>query len=142
MSEATNGSEVKVHYTGKLKDGTEFDSSRDSDPLEFTLGEGQVIPGFEEAVQGMNVGESKTFEIAPEEAYGERRDDLVQTVGRDQLPDDLELKEGMRLQSSAPGQPPMILLVSGIEGDQVTLDANHPLAGETLVFDVELVEVG
>jgi FKBP-type peptidyl-prolyl cis-trans isomerase 2 len=139
---AKSGDTVKVHYIGKRTDGTVFDSSRDRDePLGFTIGAGQVIPGFEEAVAGMEVGEVRKVRIEPDEAYGERRDELLMEVSREQVPDEVELEAGTRLQLQRDGQA-IPVTVTEIGEEAITLDANHPLAGEELNFEIELVEVG
>ncbi|HZI19188.1 MAG TPA: peptidylprolyl isomerase [Pyrinomonadaceae bacterium] len=140
MSEsAKDGDRVRVHYTGRLEDGNEFDSSRDGQPLEFTVGGGEVIPGFDEAVRGMQVGETKTFEIEPGDAYGERREQLVQTVEREKMNLDFEPHEGMTLAMQLPDGNQIPVSIARVTDTEVTLDANHPLAGERLIFDVELV---
>lgn len=141
MAEAKSGDTVKVHYTGTLDDGSVFDSSKGRDPLEFTVGAGQVIPGFDEAVSGMNPGESKKVKIEADSAYGQRNEELVQKVERSALPDDMELEVGVRLQAAQPDGRTMILTVVELTDDSVTLDANHPLAGEALSFEIELVEI-
>lgn len=141
MSKAKKGDTVKVHYTGKLKDGSVFDSSDGRDPLQFTLGAGQMIPGFDSGVEGMELDEDKTIEIPADEAYGQRREELVTTISRDQVPQELELKEGLVLQMSPPDAPPMLLTVAELTDDTVTLDANHQLAGQDLIFDVKVVEI-
>lgn len=140
MTQATAGNTVRVHYTGRLNDGTVFDSSEGRDPLEFTLGAGQVIPGFDEAVTGMAVGDSTTVTIEPENAYGERRDEMVQEVSRSDIPSDIELALGMQLQASGPAGD-VIVTVIELSDESVKLDANHPLAGKALTFDLELVEI-
>mgnify|MGYP001389210587 CR=1 FL=1 len=142
MSQAKSGDTVKIHYTGTLDDGTQFDSSAGRDPLEFQLGGGQVIPGFDSAVTGMAVGESKNVRIEPDEAYGPRHEQLVQQVPRSALPDDLEPQVGMGLQSQSPEGQVMMLTVTEVEDDNITVDANHPLAGQVLNFDIELVSIG
>lgn len=142
MSQAKSGDTVKIHYTGTLDDGTQFDSSAGREPLEFELGGGQVIPGFDSAVDGMSVGESKSVRIEPDQAYGERHDQLVQEVPRSALPDDLEPQVGMGLQSQSPDGQVMMLTVTEVGDDNITVDANHPLAGQALNFDIELVEIG
>ncbi|HML23712.1 MAG TPA: peptidylprolyl isomerase [Aggregatilinea sp.] len=141
MAEAKSNDTVRVHYTGRLEDGTVFDSSLQREPLEFTLGEGQVIPGFEEGVMGMNPGESKTIEIDAERAYGPYRDDMLLSVDRSQFPDNIEPSVGQRLQLRQPDGQTMLVTVSEVGDAQVTLDANHPLAGKNLIFDVQLVEI-
>ncbi len=141
MTQAKSGDTVRIHYTGTLDDGTQFDSSAGRDPLEFALGGGQVIPGFDNAVDGMTVGDSKTVTIPPEEAYGERHEQLVQQVSRDALPDEIEPAVGMQLQSQSPEGQVMMLVVTEVGDESITVDANHPLAGQALTFDIELVEI-
>ena len=140
MAIAKLGNKVKVHYKGTLEDGTVFDSSEGRDPLEFTVGEHAVISGFEDAVEGMAVGTKASVSIAPEHAYGEYTSEMVATIERSQLPTDLEPAPGMVLQSDTP-QGPMKFMITVVEGDKVTIDGNHPLAGKTLNFEIELVEV-
>ncbi len=140
MAKAQEGNKVKIHYTGKYEDGTVFDSSREREPLEFTIGDGSTIAGFEESASGMAVGETKSVTLAPEKAFGEHEEGMVQTVERSQLPDDLELEVGIGLEVTSPeGQTYMVRIVK-LDDESVTLDGNHPLAGETLNFDIELVE--
>lgn len=141
MAVAKNGDSVKIHYTGKLDDGTVFDSSAGREPLEFTIGEGQVIPGFEQMVIGMAQGESKTSTIAKDEAYGERRDDMVFKVERTQLPPDLNPEVGQELYMQQQGGYALPVLVVDTDESSVTIDANHPLAGQDLTFDVQLVSI-
>ncbi|HET7320914.1 MAG TPA: peptidylprolyl isomerase [Longimicrobiaceae bacterium] len=141
MAEAKAGDTVRIHYTGTLDDGTVFDSSREREPLEFTLGEGRVIAGFDDAVTGMEPGESKSVHIPADQAYGPRRDELTMTVDRSEFPPQITPETGMQLQMQAPNGPPMVVTVTDIEDDKVTLDANHPLAGKDLNFDLELVEI-
>ena len=140
MAEARQGDTVRVHYTGKLDDGSVFDSSRGRDPLEFTLGSGQVIPGFEKAISGMEPGDEKEITIAAGDAYGDRRDDLLLAVGHDQFPDEIDPEPGQQLQMSREGQN-FLVTVSEVRDDGVVLDANHPLAGKDLTFALELVEI-
>lgn len=142
MSTAKQGDTVQVHYTGKLDDGTVFDSSEGREPLSFTLGEGQVIPGFETAALGMEVGETKEARVEVDEAYGERRDDLLLEVPREQLPDGLEVDVGTPLQLQQPDGRAVPVTVSALDDEQVTLDANHPLAGQPLTFELTLVDIG
>ncbi|MEO1202658.1 MAG: peptidylprolyl isomerase [Pseudomonadota bacterium] len=142
MSQAKAGDTVKIHYTGKLTDGTQFDSSEGRDPLEFALGSGQVIPGFDQAVDGMEVGESKSVTIAPEDAYGERHEQLVQDVPKSALPEDMQAEVGMQLQSQSPDGQVFQLVVTAIGDETITVDGNHPLAGHELNFDIELVAIG
>ncbi len=141
MSKAKNGDMVKVHYEGKLDDGSVFDSSRDHDPLQFEMGKGQVIPGFEEAIVGMTEGDSKTVKIPSEKAYGPVREEMVQTIDRSQIPPDIELEVGQQLRVTGPQGEPAIVKVVDLSDCSVTLDGNHPLAGKELTFNIELVEV-
>lgn len=141
MTQAKSGDTVRIHYTGTLDDGTQFDSSAGRDPLEFALGGGQVIPGFDSAVDGMAVGDSKTVTIPAEEAYGQRHEQLVQQVSRSALPEEIEPTVGMQLQSQSPEGQVMMLVVTEVENESITVDANHPLAGQALTFDIELVEI-
>ncbi len=141
MSEAKQGDTVRIHYTGTLNDGTTFDSSEGRDPLEFTVGTGQIIPGLEKAIPGMNVGEKKKVEVPCAEAYGEREPGAMQTVPRDQIPEEIEVKPGLQLQVQTPQGQVMSVTVAEVNESEVTLDANHPLAGRDLTFDIELVEI-
>lgn len=141
MSQAKSGDTVRIHYTGKLDDGTQFDSSAGRDPLEFALGGGQVIPGFDAAVEGMAVGDSKSVSIEPGDAYGERHEQLVQDVPRSALPEEMEASVGMQLQGQSPDGQVSHFLVTAVTEETITVDANHPLAGYRLNFDIELVEI-
>src|SRR5574337_1205082 len=141
MAQAKQGDTVTVHYTGQLEDGTVFDTSRSRHPLQFRIGNGQVIEGFEQAVAGMNVGESKTTTIPMEKAYGPRRDDMIVTVKRDQLPLNVEPAVGQRLELEQEDNRNILVTVTGITDSTVTLDANHPLAGRSLTFELELVGI-
>jgi peptidylprolyl isomerase len=141
MSAAKSGDTVRIHYTGKLEDGTEFDSSAGRDPLEFALGGGQVIPGFDSAVEGMAVGDTKSVTIQPEEAYGPRHDQLIQDVPRNQLPDDMTPMVGMELQAQNETGEVMRFSVTAVDNESITVDGNHPLAGKALAFHIELVEI-
>lgn len=141
MQQAQSGDRVRVHYTGTLADGSEFDSSRGRDPLEFTLGGNQIIPGFDQAVTGMAIGESKKVTIDSNEAYGPRRDELVAQVERSQIPDEIALEIGNRVQASGPNDQVIDLTIVEVGEETVTLDANHPLAGKELIFEIELVEI-
>lgn len=141
MAQAKVGDTVKVHYTGKLNDGTVFDSSSGREPLQFTIGSGNIIPGFEQAVVGMAMGDSKTETIAEEQAYGPYVEDMVVTIDRRQMPAELEPEVGQQLQIQQPNGQVIPVVITGISGSNVTLDANHPLAGETLTFDINLVEI-
>lgn len=141
MTQAKNGDTVKIHYTGTLADGSVFDSSEGRDPLAFTLGSGQVIPGFEEAVTGMAVDEKKNVTIPADKAYGDRNDELLINVPRDQVPEDIEPEEGQRLQMQGPQNQPVVVVVAEVTDEHIILDANPPLAGKDLTFDIELVEI-
>ena len=139
--EAKNGDSVKVHYTGKLTDGTEFDSSLGSEPFEFIIGGNQVIPGFEKAVIGLKVGESNKVTIPADEAYGQHLDDLIMVIDRSQFPEGLEPEVGQQLQATEESGQIITVTVVDFSESTVTLDANHRLAGKDLVFEVELVEI-
>lgn len=141
MSKVKDGDTVKVHYTGKLEDGSVFDSSVSRDPLEVTLGEGKLIPGFEKAVVGLEVGDKTTANITSADAYGERRDDLEVTIEREQLPEDIEPEVGMQLQLNQPNGQPVPVQITKVEEENIIIDANHPLAGKDLTFDIELIEI-
>ncbi|MBN2644081.1 MAG: peptidylprolyl isomerase [Desulfuromonadaceae bacterium] len=141
MSQACAGNRVKVHYTGTFDDGSQFDSSAGQDPLEFLLGGGEVIPGFDQAVIGMVVGERKQVRIAPVDAYGEYDVDQLAKVERFQLPEELDLSVGTQLQMETAEGIPLVVTVVAVDEEHVTLDGNHPLAGQALNFELELVEI-
>ena len=141
MTQAKSGDTVRIHYMGTLEDGTQFDSSDGRDPLEFALGGGQVLPGFDSAVDGMAVGENKSVTIQPDQAYGDRHEQLVQEVPKSALPEDMEPAVGMQLQSQSPDGQVMNLVVTDVADETITVDANHPLAGQALTFAIELVEI-
>lgn len=141
MSHAKSGDTVKIHYTGTLDDGTQFDSSQGRDPLEFEVGSGQVIPGFDKAVEGMAVGDSKSVRIEADEAYGPRHEQLVQEVDRSVLPGDLNPETGMALQSNSPDGQVTQFMITAVTDETITVDANHPLSGQALSFDIELVDI-
>ena len=141
MSQAKAGDSVKIHYTGTLDDGTQFDSSAGRDPLAFELGSGQVIPGFDKAVEGMAVGDNKTVNIPAEDAYGPHQPAMVQDVPKSALPDDMEPAEGMGLQAQGPDGQVVNLVVTEVKQESITVDGNHPLAGKALNFDIELVSI-
>ena len=141
MAQAKRGDTVHVHYRGTLDDGTEFDSSSGGDPIVFTIGAGQVIPGFEEAVEGMSAGDKKTERIEAENAYGDRRDELVFTVGREQMPEGADVEVGDMLRVGFPDGSNAAVQVAAMDDQSVTLDANHPLAGKDLTFELELVSI-
>jgi len=141
MAQAKPGDTVKVHYTGKLADGTVFDSSLNEEPLEFTIGQGQVIPGFEEAVTGMNPGQSKITKITSDKAYGSYREDMVLVVERDRLPAEPQPEVGQQMEMRNPDGTGLVLTVKEVGESNVTLNANHPLAGQDLRFDIQLLEI-
>lgn len=141
MSNAKSGDTVRVHYTGTLDDGAQFDSSVGKEPLEFELGSGTVLPAFDAAVEGMAVGDSKSFEIEAEEAYGRRHEELIQDIPRDQLPQDMEPEVGMQLMAQGQDGQSIQLAVTEVKEDAITVDGNHPLAGQNLSFSIELVEI-
>lgn len=141
MPQAKQGDTVKVHYTGKLDDGTVFDSSQERDPLEFTIGTGTIIPGFEQAVIGMAPGESKTEVIPTDRAYGPYLEEMVLQVERQQLPTDIDPEVGQQLQLQHPTGEVIPVVITDVSSSTVTLDANHPLAGEDLTFDIQLVAI-
>lgn len=139
--QAKKGDTVRVHYTGRLEDGQIFDSSEGGDPLEFQIGAGQVIEGFDEGVRDMKVGGKKTINIEADQAYGQRNDALLQTVSRASIELDADPQPGMQLIMQLPDGNQIPITVTAVTADSVTLDANHPLAGQNLIFDVELVEI-
>jgi len=141
LAMAKDGNTVKVHYTGKLDDGTIFDTSVEREPLEFTIGASQMIPGFEGAVMGMQVGQVKTVTIPAEEAYGPHNEDMVLLVELDKLPEDLNPAVGQRLQIQQEDGNTAVVVVTDVSDTMITLDANHPLAGKSLTFEIELVEM-
>ncbi len=136
-----DGKKVKIHYTGTLSDGEKFDSSEGRDPLEFETGSGMVIPGFETGVKDMAVGEKKSIHIPVAEAYGEKREEMVMEFERAQLPEGLEPEVGMGLQMQGPQGQPIPVQITAVAEAAITIDANHPLAGQNLNFELELVEV-
>jgi peptidylprolyl isomerase len=142
MSQAKLGDTVSVHYTGRLEDGTVFDSSEGGQPLEFALGAGNVIPGFEKAVLGMSPGDSKTMTIPSDDAYGPYFEERVLVVDRQQIPPELPVDVGGQLQLQQEGGMVIPVVITDITEAEVTLDANHPLAGEDLTFDIRLVAIG
>lgn len=141
MSQVKANDTVRVHYTGKLTDGRVFDSSLEREPLEFTMGKGQLIPGFEKGVLDMKVNEKKTVNIPVAEAYGEPRPELIQEVSKDQLPEEIKPEVGMGLVSKSPDGQEMNLVVKEVKEESIVVDANHPLAGEDLIFDLEVIEI-
>ncbi len=141
MPQAKQGDTVKVHYTGKLEDGTVFDSSLDREPLQFEIGENAVIEGFEQMVSGMNPGEKKTQTIPVEQAYGPHSEELLLEIERHELPKDLDPQVGQVLEGSKQDGERVSFKVKAVTEKTVTLDANHPLAGENLIFEIELIEI-
>jgi peptidylprolyl isomerase len=141
LAEAKTNDTVKIHYTGRLADGTVFDSSLEKEPLEFTIGQKMVIPGFEEGVVGMNPGETKTVSIASRDAYGPYLEDLTGTIKRAHIPPHIELQVGTVLQMQAPEGGVTLVMVKVLDDENVTLDANHPLAGKDLTFEINLLEI-
>jgi peptidylprolyl isomerase len=141
MAQAKTGNHVRVNFTGRLDDGTVFATSVNDEPIEFTLGENEVLPAIEDAVEGMEPGEMKTVRIAAEEAFGMRREDLVQEIPRDSLPDEMDVEVGQQLWVDEMDEEPLTVSVVDLSDFTVTIDANHPLAGEDLIFDLEVVDV-
>ena len=142
MPKAKTGDYVKVHYTGKFDDGTVFDSSNNQDPLSFKLGEGSIIPGFEEAVVGMKKGDKKSVNIPPEKAYGAVNEDYIFDIARNKLPEGLKPKPGSNLELGNEDGSKSLVTVIEVGDSILKIDANHPLAGRVLTFDIEVVEVG
>ena len=141
MSTAKNGDTVQVHYTGKLDDNSVFDSSQGREPLSFEIGAGNVIPGFENGVVGMAIGDKKTVTIPPENAYGPHREEMTAKVDKKNFPENIVPEIGQKLQLQQPDNSVVNVVITDIQGDEVMLDANHPLAGKTLIFDLELVAI-
>jgi FKBP-type peptidyl-prolyl cis-trans isomerase 2 len=141
MSQVKENNTVKVHYTGKLSDGQVFDSSEGKEPLEFTLGQGRLIPGFEKGLMDMKLNEKKTVTIAKGEAYGEVNQDLIQEVQKSELPQEITPEVGMGLVSKSSDGQEMNLQVIEVREESIVLDGNHPLAGKDLTFDLEVVEI-
>ena len=142
MTQAKTGDTVKVHYTGTLDDGTVFDSSIQREPLQFTLGQQQMIPGFESGVLGMAIDESKTIKISSDEAYGPHHADRIIEIPRDQVPPDMKIEVGQQLELAGQDGGRVIVIVKELTEESVKLDANHPLAGQDLTFEIKLVEIG
>jgi FKBP-type peptidyl-prolyl cis-trans isomerase SlpA len=141
MSQVKENNTVKVNYTGKLVDGQIFDTSEGKEPIEFTLGQGQIIPGFEKGLIDMKLNEKKTITIAKEEAYGEINSALIQEVNKSELPQDMAPQVGMGLVSKTPDGQEMNLMVVEVKEESIVIDGNHPLAGKDLIFDIEVVEI-
>lgn len=141
MQQVKIGDTVKVHYHGRLTDGSVFDSSEGKDPLEFEVGSGMVIKGFDDGVLGMSVGDKRTLEIPSDEAYGEQNQEMVVEFPKEQFPEDMEPEVGMQLNMTNGGGQVIPVVITEVKEDTVILDANHPLAGEALVFDIELIDI-
>lgn len=141
MTQVKTGDTVRIHYTGTLADGTEFDSSRGRDPLEFTVGSGQIIPGLDQAIPGMAVGDTKSVEVPAASAYGAVNPAAIQNVPRSQVPPEIALEVGTQLQVQAPDGRVVPVMVNAVDDESVTLDMNHPLAGKDLTFAIELVSI-
>lgn len=141
MQQAKEGDKVKVHYQGRLRNGETFDSSQGRDPLEFTVGAGQMIKGFDEGVKGMQVGDKKTVEIGADEAYGQRENGNMIEFPKEQFPPGMSPEPGMQLMLSNEQGQQFPVVVAEVKEDSVVLDANHPLAGQDLIFDIEMVDI-
>ncbi len=141
MPKAKDGDTVRVHYTAKLEDGKEIDTSSNQEPWQFTIGQGKVIPGFEEAVIGMNPGESKTVKVPADKAYGPRREGMVRVIDRNRLPEHLKPQVGQHLRIPQADGRTAVVTVIDVSKSKVTIDANHPLAGKDLTFDIELIKI-
>ena len=141
MAQAKTGDTVKVHYTGKLDDDTIFDTSVDREPLQFTIGEGQIIPDFEQAVVGMKPGETKTVQIPSDRAYGPHHEEMVMVVDRQEFPENLKPEVDQRLQVRQQDGQAFVVTVTAVTESKVTLDGNHPLAGRDLTIDIQLAEI-
>ncbi|SMX38039.1 FKBP-type peptidyl-prolyl cis-trans isomerase [Maliponia aquimaris] len=141
MTQVKSGDTVRLHYTGTLADGTTFDSSAGRDPLQFEVGSGQIIPGLDKAIPGMTVGDKKTVQIPADEAYGPANPEARQDVPRAEIPPEIPLEVGLQLQVQAPNGQVLPVVVVDVSEETVTIDANHPLAGKDLTFDIELVEI-
>ena len=141
MAQAQNGNTVKVHYTGRLNDSTVFDSSLKREPLEFTIGDGRILPAFETGLVGMEIGQTKRIDIPAAEAYGVRDEKQIQKVKREQLPPEFNSEIGKQVRLTDENGQDMVVMVVASDEETVTLDANHPLAGQDLSFEIELVEI-
>ena len=142
MTQVKTGDTVRIHYRGTLQDGTQFDSSEGRDPLQFEVGSGQIIPGLDKALPGMAVGDKKSVDVPAAEAYGPRNPEARHAVPRAQIPDNIPLEVGTALQMRSPDGRAIAVTVAEVTDETVTLDANHPLAGHDLTFDIELVAIG
>ncbi len=142
MTQVKPGDKVQIHYTGTLEDGSTFDSSEGRDPLAFTVGSGQIIPGLDKEIPGMAVGDKKTVVIEPAEAYGDSQPEAIQAIPRSNVPPEIPLELGLQLQMQSPSGQVVPVTVVELTEEEVTLDANHPLAGKALTFAIELVSIG
>lgn len=141
MTKIADGNQVKVHYTGKLNDGTVFDSSEGREPLAFTIGKGMMIPGFEKGVMGMGLNEEKTITIKPEDAYGIVHEDMIAEIPNAQLPPEIKPQAGMELMSQTPDGQQLVVKIIEVKEESIVIDANHALAGKELTFDIKVVEI-
>ena len=141
MTQAKQGDTVQIHYTGTLTDGTVFDSSQGRDPLEFEVGSGMIIPGLDAAIPGMAVGDTKTVEVPSDQAYGPQHPEARQPIPRSQLPDDIPQEVGTRLQMQRPDGQVVNVVIADVTDTEIVIDANHPLAGKDLTFEIEVVDV-
>lgn len=141
MSQAKSGDTVRFHFTGSLTDGTVFASSEGQDPMSITLGTEAVLPDIDAALIGMAAGDKATVEIAADKGYGQRQQEMIYDVERDKFPPDLDLQAGMALEAAAPDGSPLVIQIVAVEGDKVTVDENHPLAGQDLKFEIEMVDI-
>lgn len=142
MSQVKKGDTVHIHYTGTLQDGSVFDSSEGRDPLAFTVGSGQIIPGLESAMEGMNVGDTRRVEVPSDQAYGPVQEEARQAVPRADIPEEIPMEVGTQVNAQNQEGQVMTLTIHEVTDEHVVLDANHPLAGKDLIFDVELVAIG
>ena len=141
MTQAKKGDTIKMNFTGKTEEGNVFGTTEGKEPLEFKLGEGQLIPGVENAIEGMNEGDKKTVELTPEKGYGDRKQELVQEVEKEKFPTDIEPEVGQMFEIPQPNGQKMLVTIADMSDDKITLDGNHPLAGKKLTFDLEVLEV-
>ncbi len=141
MTQAQTGDTVKVHYTGTFDDGTQFDSSVGKDPLIVKIGSGEAIPGFEKGLEGMAIGDKKRINISPEEAYGEYNPELIHEVPRTDFPEGMDLKVGVELQAQGPEGHSYVLSIKAVNEETITVDANHPMVGKNLNFELEIVDI-
>ena len=141
MSEAKNGDKVKLHYTGKIKNGEVFGTSRDREPLEFSIGSGSILPGIENGIIGMQIGDNRTIELAPEDAFGPAQEGLTLDMKKSEFPENMTFTVGETIPMQRKNGNFILVMIKEVKEDTITLDANHPLAGRTLIFDVELLDI-